>query len=244
MSDLLTLASRIHAGATGQVWLYEGHVDKADMDAFVQGVFCDNSCGHCHSCQLLEHGQHPDYISIVPEDHAIKIDTVRKLIETVCKRPTTDRRLVVINPIDMLNHASSHALLKTFEESRQTWYLLITTNSSLLLPTIRSRAQICRSHNAKTTYGVNLSKWHESLQMKPEARVEYWQKEGWSWQEVTEMLCNWLLIQVKKNPSEDYFHLFDTVVHWKSLALSKKNLSSELSLERLAYQLQKVNQIS
>ncbi|STV74439.1 DNA polymerase III subunit delta' [Klebsiella michiganensis] len=39
------------------------------------------SCGHCHSCQLMQAGTHPDYYALTPEKgkSSLGIDAVREV---------------------------------------------------------------------------------------------------------------------------------------------------------------------
>ncbi|OZG73483.1 DNA polymerase III subunit delta' [Hahella sp. CCB-MM4] len=105
-------------------------------------------CGHCKSCRLLEAGSHPDLMTIVPEEgsKSIKIDQVRALSDFVHSRPQVSHRLVaVVNPAEAMNVYSANAMLKTLEEPPAgVVILLVTSQASLLLPTIRSRCQIIK----------------------------------------------------------------------------------------------------
>lgn len=46
------------------------------------------SCGHCHSCQLMQAGTHPDYYTLVPEKgkSALGIDAVRDVNDKLYER--------------------------------------------------------------------------------------------------------------------------------------------------------------
>jgi DNA polymerase-3 subunit delta' len=91
---------------------------------------------------------HPDVHIIQPESAAghIKIDQIRSLQHTVFQTPQLGTRgIVVIHPADALNLAAASALLKTLEEPPATMiFILVTTQPSLLLPTLRSRCQSYR----------------------------------------------------------------------------------------------------
>ena len=93
--------------------------------------------------KLLEAGNHPDLKLITPEDKIIKIEQIRNAIDFVSKKSHQNKyKVILIKPAHAMNIAASNALLKTLEEpTADTMIILITDQSSLLLPTIRSRCQ-------------------------------------------------------------------------------------------------------
>ena len=102
-----------------------------------------NACGHCKSCLLLAAGSHPDNYILEPEeaDKAIKVDQVRDLVSFVVQTAQLGgRKVVLIEPVESMNVNAANALLKSLEEpSGDTVLLLVSHQSSRLLPTIRSR---------------------------------------------------------------------------------------------------------
>ncbi|MFZ4967618.1 MULTISPECIES: DNA polymerase III subunit delta' [Pseudomonas] len=102
-----------------------------------------NACGHCKSCLLLAAGSHPDNYILEPEeaDKAIKVDQVRDLVSFVVQTAQLGgRKVVLIEPVESMNINAANALLKSLEEpSGDTVLLLVSHQSSRLLPTIRSR---------------------------------------------------------------------------------------------------------
>lgn len=108
------------------------------------------ACGHCLACRWFAAGHHPDFQAIglqVPgEDkpaNEIAIDRIRELDGFARLSPFRGgRRLIVIDPADALNTASSNALLKLLEEpGPATHLLLVATRADRLMATIRSRTQ-------------------------------------------------------------------------------------------------------
>ncbi len=72
----------------------------------------------------------------------ISVDQMREFLALTNNRETSDR-FFIITPADAMNDAAQNALLKSFEEPHPyCHFLLLTENPNLLLPTIRSRAQI------------------------------------------------------------------------------------------------------
>ncbi|HBY9531626.1 DNA polymerase III subunit delta' [Klebsiella aerogenes] len=101
------------------------------------------SCGHCHSCQLMQAGTHPDYYTLVPEKgkSALGIDAVRGITEKLYERARLGGAKVVwINDATLLTDAAANALLKTLEEPPEnTWFFLACPEPARLLATLRSR---------------------------------------------------------------------------------------------------------
>ncbi|MGO2453333.1 DNA polymerase III subunit delta' [Pseudomonas taetrolens] len=101
------------------------------------------ACGTCKSCALLAAGSHPDNYILEPEeaDKAIKVDQVRDLVSFVVQTAQLGgRKVVLVEPVESMNINAANALLKSLEEpSGNTVLLLVSHQSSRLLPTIRSR---------------------------------------------------------------------------------------------------------
>jgi len=101
------------------------------------------ACGACKSCSLLAAGSHPDNYILEPEeaDKAIKVDQVRDLVSFVVQTAQLGgRKVVLVEPVESMNINAANALLKSLEEpSGNTILLLVSHQSSRLLPTIRSR---------------------------------------------------------------------------------------------------------
>ena len=102
-----------------------------------------DACGACKSCSLLAAGSHPDNYILEPEeaDKAIKVDQVRDLVSFVVQTAQLGgRKVVLVEPVESMNINAANALLKSLEEpSGNTILLLVSHQSSRLLPTIRSR---------------------------------------------------------------------------------------------------------
>jgi DNA polymerase-3 subunit delta' len=103
----------------------------------------EGACGECKSCLLLKAGSHPDNYILEPEeaDKAIKVDQVRDLVSFVVHTAQLGgRKVVLIEPVESMNVNAANALLKSLEEpSGDTVLLLVSHQSSRLLPTIKSR---------------------------------------------------------------------------------------------------------
>lgn len=99
-------------------------------------------CKNCKSCIEFNAGEHPDYIEIYPKDgKSIKIEEIRFMQEKIAEKPiTSTRKVYVINECDTMTREAQNSLLKTLEEPPiYATIILITSNESKLLPTIKSR---------------------------------------------------------------------------------------------------------
>lgn len=104
----------------------------------------DGPCGHCHQCQLVDAGTHPDLFVVTLEDSKqIVIDQIRRLIEWASQTSQQGGwKVCMIQPADRMNIQSSNALLKILEEPpARTCIVLVSDQPNRLLPTLRSRCQ-------------------------------------------------------------------------------------------------------
>ena len=100
-------------------------------------------CGACPDCQWVRVRQHPDCQHIQPEGKSrqIVVDQVRDAVTELRLTGHSGRaKIAILAPAEALNANAANALLKTLEEPTPTTLLiLVTTQPSRLLPTIRSR---------------------------------------------------------------------------------------------------------
>jgi len=117
---------------------------------FFRAVNClagrGDSCGSCRSCLKACGHAHPDLVTVNPSKEWIVVEDVRGAIAESGLRPYEARsRVIVVEPAERLNKASSNALLKTLEEPPEgTIIILVSHKPSLLLPTIVSRCRTVR----------------------------------------------------------------------------------------------------
>lgn len=125
------------------------------------------ACGQCLACGWLAQGNHPDLRLLHPEifaDKATDIGSVAGISDSARKKSprqqiTIDQvralddflrvgthrhgnRIILVHPADAMNRATANALLKSLEEPAPgTVFILTSSESERLLPTIRSRCQ-------------------------------------------------------------------------------------------------------
>ncbi|MCX7091131.1 MAG: hypothetical protein NTU48_06755 [Legionellales bacterium] len=122
---------------------------EAFLDRLLAQILCLDMamvpCGSCKMCTKVLQSIHPDVHEIRPENAAgsIKIEQIREMQTIAYQTPQLgDRQIVLIHPAEAMNQAAASALLKILEEpTASTMFILVTTNPSLLLPTIVSRCQ-------------------------------------------------------------------------------------------------------
>lgn len=125
---------------------------EAFAQHFLSWVLCLNkqsqgACGECSSCLWLKSDTHPNYVHVTTDDDnkkqnaKIKIEKIRDL-QPFVQQTVEGWRVIVIEPAEALNIASSNALLKTLEEPGERVILILLADHYLKLPaTIRSRLQ-------------------------------------------------------------------------------------------------------
>jgi hypothetical protein len=112
------------------------------------------ACEECSSCQLFRHWSdegayqvHPDLIFLEPENtQGYAVEQIREMARFLAlKSHLSPRRVVLINKAEGLraaHGAPANALLKILEEPRSAQHIfLLTAQTELLLPTLRSRCQ-------------------------------------------------------------------------------------------------------
>ncbi len=126
-----------------------------------------HACGSCASCRYFEQGAHPDFRYLLPEadqeasdggvaesagaygkkpSELITINQIRGLTDFISLTSHQNgRRVVLIAPSEQLNLNAANGLLKMLEEPPgKTSFLLVTSQLSRILPTVRSRCRLVR----------------------------------------------------------------------------------------------------
>ncbi|MBN1369368.1 MAG: DNA polymerase III subunit gamma/tau [Dehalococcoidaceae bacterium] len=99
-------------------------------------------CNTCSMCQAITEGRAMDVIEIDAASNT-GVDDIRSLKEKVAYSPAEGRyKIYIVDEVHMLSNNASNALLKTLEEPPpRVIFILATTESHKLLPTILSRCQ-------------------------------------------------------------------------------------------------------
>lgn len=118
----------------------------AEMIMCLKDGKCDGNSVKCDSCIKFEGNANPDYAEITPDGKTLKIEQIRNLQARIVEKPITSRRKVyVIDDADLMSEESQNCLLKTLEEPPEyAVIILIVSNESRILPTIKSRCVIIK----------------------------------------------------------------------------------------------------
>lgn len=130
----------------------EGIGKKLFARNFAKRVLCLNKNKEddlCESCVKFNSNNHPDYREIKPDGNSIKISQIREMLEDVYQKPiVSERKIIIIDDADLMTEEAQNSLLKTLEEPPQfIVIILITSNESLLLNTIKSRCMKIQFQN-------------------------------------------------------------------------------------------------
>jgi len=99
-----------------------------------------NPCGHCDSCQTIQHGNQLDVVEIDAASHS-GIENIKMIVDSSAYKPhSLTYRVFIIDEIHMLSKHAFNALLKTLEEPPpHLKFIFATTEVSRLPDTIVSR---------------------------------------------------------------------------------------------------------
>jgi DNA polymerase-3 subunit delta' len=131
-------------------------------------------CGECQECRWIAADQHPDVTRLSPEGDStqILIQSVRDLAaDLALTAHGRGYKVAIVAPAEAMNVFAANALLKTLEEPpRRTLVLLVSSQPSRLLATLRSRCSRLRlagpSHEAAAAYlsaARGAGPWMEAL---------------------------------------------------------------------------------
>ena len=198
---------------------------------FASAIMCqgegDLPCGKCNFCQKIAN----DICADVRFFDAFKVDDVRAIKRTLYETPVEcPYKVYVFNDAHKMNEKAQNALLISLEEPpRNVVFLLLCTDASALLETIRSRAQLLRTTPLSDDAIFNYVKANTSCTLSDNELNEIIVSSGGSLGYVLSMLdeksCNELL-QKRKAVME----LASMLIKNDALAYSK--ITSYFSMQR------------
>ncbi len=160
------LQRAMETGALSHAYLVVGppHVGKMTLALnLAQALNCPSAaqpCGECFSCQRIASANHAD-VQVIgllqnggsAEAKLISIEQVRDMQHSASFPPFEGKyKVFIIDGAELLSVEAANCLLKTLEEPvGKVVFILLTTNESLLLPTVVSRCQRLELHSLPLT---------------------------------------------------------------------------------------------
>ncbi|MBQ3589747.1 MAG: DNA polymerase III subunit [Clostridia bacterium] len=145
-----TLGSAIKNSEFSHAYIIEGAQGTGKhliARLFASAIVCqgqgDLPCGACNFCHKIEN----DICADVRFFDAFKVDDIRAIKRTLYETPVEcPYKFYIFNDAHKMNEKAQNALLISLEEPpRNVVFLLLCTDASALLETIRSRAQLLRT---------------------------------------------------------------------------------------------------
>lgn len=116
--------------------------------AFAQAVVCESEkrpCGQCPACRRIENQQSESVLFLEPQKGTIKLEATHQILQFLTLQRLGRARVIIIDDAEDMNPQSTNALLKAIEEPPPaTYFVLLVSELSQLLPTMRSRLQVLR----------------------------------------------------------------------------------------------------
>ncbi len=145
-----TLASAILKGTFSHAYIIEGKEGsgkKTVARIASAAIMCKDKhtlpCGECELCKKILNDNCVD----VRFYNAFKVEDVRKIKEAIHQSATEcDYQIFILNDTQKMTVQAQNALLLSLEEPpKNVVFFLLTTDATMLLETIRSRAQVLRT---------------------------------------------------------------------------------------------------
>ncbi|MDF3046908.1 MAG: polymerase delta subunit [Candidatus Midichloriaceae bacterium] len=151
---IATFKKLMAGGKLHHAWLLCGPkgIGKASSAYLFAKELLKNHDNDDRTFKLIENNTHPDMFVIESETEEeemgaeIKVNQVRELLSFLHTTPVlSKRKVVIIDPVEMLNNNAANALLKALEEpSLHTTFLLVCNSFGSLPATIKSRCAILK----------------------------------------------------------------------------------------------------
>lgn len=108
---------------------------------FAKTLICENqsACNNCNACKQFDSASHPD-VSLLNSNN-YKVEDANNIMLKLSSKPiSANKKVFVILDFDNMNETAQNKLLKSLEEPNpSTVFILTTTKTDKILPTILSR---------------------------------------------------------------------------------------------------------
>lgn len=158
----------------------EGIGKKLIAQELAKALLCnenDEYCNKCKACLEFDTNNNPDFDLIKPDGNSVKIDQIRILQEKIAEKPIiSKKKIYVIEDSDMMTVEAQNCLLKTLEEPPEyATIILLGSNESAYLSTIKSRCTILYFENISNDLLSNYLKKNYQMEIKSEFMLEAFQ---------------------------------------------------------------------
>lgn len=147
------LINSVRNGTSTHAYIFEGSEGLNILESaklFAMALTCQAGgsapCASCDSCIQSRADTNPDIIYLErPSDRkTIGVTPIRELTGDAAIKPfAAQRKVYIIREGDLLTEAAQNALLKTLEEPPEyAVFIIITTNSTIMLQTVLSRSSL------------------------------------------------------------------------------------------------------
>lgn len=155
----------------------EGIGKKLIAKEFAKMILClgeEKYCNTCKSCLEFLSNNNPDFYEIIPDGNNIKIEQIREMQKKVVEQPIISKNKVyIIDNADLMTREAQNCLLKTLEEPPEfVTIILICSNESNFLSTIKSRCTILRFENIEPSKIEKYLKEKFGIQEVPKSIIE------------------------------------------------------------------------
>lgn len=131
----------------------EGSGKRTIVKEICKALYCQNKeeylpCNNCKDCRRVEDGYNTDiYHLALTDKSSISVNDVREMTDTLGYYPDDgDVKVYIIEDCERMTPQAQNALLLSLEEPPSyVVFFLLTTDSSALLETVRSRAQTLKT---------------------------------------------------------------------------------------------------
>ncbi len=157
---------------------------RAFSDRVIKTLLCEmpelasgqGACNQCKSCKTYESSANPDYlpIDLLENKQQISVDQIRAMNAFLgLTRSFKGQRVVLIAQAERMNLNAANSLLKSLEEpADNSVILLLTSNASSLLATIKSRCQLLHLPTPDKQQAISWLQCQQKLKTHQQTELE------------------------------------------------------------------------
>ena len=143
------LRASVAGGRVTHAYLFTGPAGSNKTQAayaLAAALLCDQGgCGTCETCERVRSRRHPDVRYFAPEGAGgYLVDQIREIVSDTALAPIqSDRKVYIIDRVDLLGTSAANAFLKTLEEPPDDVVIILMGRTrESVLPTIVSRCSV------------------------------------------------------------------------------------------------------